>query len=338
MRWYFIPTLIILAAIGYSSCFAVERTEYVYVTEFGRPVATLDGETEAGLHFKYPWPIQAIQRLDRRIQVFDLAGAELLTHDASGDTIDKTLTITAYVCWKIADRAGVDRFIRTVGSAERAEAILSQRISGRLGAAIGRMKMEDLISVVSARAGEERMDQLSQRLLTSNDGGAENEGLQASARADYGIELVEIRLRRFNYPPQVREAIFDRIRSERNRKVADYQSEGAQLAENIKSQSEADARVLLANARADEQRLKGEADAESDRIRNAAQSKDVGFYTFLKKLEEYQRILGDNKSMLLLSSHRGLFDLLFDPPQPQGKTPAASEAPAPKLPGPETKK
>jgi membrane protease subunit HflC len=259
------------------------------------------------------------------MQVFDLAGAELLTHDPAGGTIDKTLTITAYVCWKIADQAGVDRFIRTVGSPERAEAILGQRISSRLGATIGQMKMDDLISVVTVQEGEKRMDRLSRRLLVESDAGSQS--LQESARNEYGVEIIDIRLRRFNYPPQVREAIFDRIRSERNKKVADYQSEGALLAENIKSQADADARIRLADAHATEQKLKGEANAEADRIRNQAQSKDAAFYTFLKKLEEYQRILGDNKTVLLLSSHREIFDLLFKPPdpgavQPPTKSPA----------------
>ena len=128
---------------------------------------------------------------------------------------------------------------------------------------------------------------------------------------------MDIRLRRFNYPPQVRDAIFARIRSERQKKAAEYQSEGMQLAEDIKSQADYEARTVLADARAAEQRLKGEADAKADQIRNEAQSKDVGFYTFLRKLDEYQRILGDKKTVLLLSSHRELFDLLFKPPNPE---------------------
>jgi membrane protease subunit HflC len=310
-----ILALILLVGVALSSCFTVDRTEYVYVTQFGRPIATLDGESEAGLHFKLPWPVQTVQRLDRRLQILDLAGAELLTHDPNGDTIDKTLSITAYVCWKIAGPVGVDRFVRTVGTPDRAEAILGQRINSKLGATIGRMKMEDLISVVSTREGEIRMDRLSHLLLNEGDG-ASQQSLQESARADYGVEIVDVRLRRFNYPVPVREAIFDRIRSERNKKVADYQSEGVQLGENIKSQAEAESRVVLADAHASEHKLKGEADAEADRVRNQAQSKDVAFYTFLKKLEDYQRILGDGKTVLLLSSHRELFDLLFKPPDP----------------------
>src|SRR5271165_4657923 len=81
-----------------TSLFTVDRTEFVYLTQFGRPVATFDGLDEAGLHFKLPSPIQSVQRIDRRLQYFDLPGTELLTHDPRGKTIDKTLTVDAYVC------------------------------------------------------------------------------------------------------------------------------------------------------------------------------------------------------------------------------------------------
>jgi membrane protease subunit HflC len=293
---------------------AVDRTEFAYVTEFGRHVATYDGanESEAGLHWRWPWPVQSVQRIDRRLQYLDLPGSELLTHDPKRNTIDRTLTIVSYACWRITNEdGGVDRFVRRVGTPEQAKGLLRQRISSRLGAVIGQMEMEDLINTDSGKV-EANMKRLRQRLL---------DGLQLQARQDYGIELVDLRLRRHSYPQAVRQAIFDRIVSERNKKVADYQSEGSQLAANIKSEAERDSRYILTEARARDQELRGQADADADRIRNAAHSKDVEFYAFLKKLEEYQRILGDNKTVLLLSSHRDLFDLLFSPPQGRNGTP-----------------
>jgi membrane protease subunit HflC len=302
-----------------STLFAVDRAEYVYLTQFGRHVATYDGETDAGLHAKWPWPIQGVQRVDHRLQVFDLPSAELLTHDPEGKTIDKTLTISAYACWRIAGKDGVDRFIRTVGSADRAQAILGSRINSRLGAEIGRRRLDELISEApDSRTVERRVEALTRSLLKGN--GAKSDDLQELAREQYGIELVDIRLRRFNYPSQVRDAIFARIRSERSKKVADYQSEGLQRSRAIRSQADYDERVILADARAKDERIRGEADAEADRIRNQAQGKDPAFYAFLKKLQEYQRILGDNKTVLLLSSHRELFDLLFKPPAPEPRS------------------
>jgi membrane protease subunit HflC len=298
----------------------VDRAEYVYVTQFGQHRATFDGATEGGLHVKLPWPVQSVQRLDRRLQSFDLPETELLTHDASGQTIDKTITVVAYVCWRIADADGVDRFIRRVGQPERARTILGERIRSQLGAAIGRMKMDDLFGTDAGKV-ERNLETLRQRLLYGREvaaGAAAPDSLTARARDDYGIDLVDIRLRRTNHPEAVRQAIFTRIRSEREKKAAEYESEGRKLAADITSAAERRASEIRADARAEEKRLKGQAEAEADYIRNQAHSKDVEFYAFLKKLEEYQRILGDNKSMLLLSSHRDLFDVLLQPPRPGG--------------------
>jgi membrane protease subunit HflC len=142
--------------------------------------------------------------------------------------------------------------------------------------------------------------------------------LQERARSEYGIDLVDIRLRRTSHPVAVQEAIYARIRSERQKKVADYQSEGMRQAEDIKSAAERKSREIVAEARAQEQRIKGEAEVEADRIRNQAHAQDAEFYAFLKKLEKYQNILGDNKTLLMLSTHGELFDLLFKPPKPSG--------------------
>jgi membrane protease subunit HflC len=327
-----IAVLLLVALGAWLSLYAVDRAEFVYVTQFGQHVATHDGLADGGLHTKFPWPIQTVQRLDRRLQYFDLPETELLTHDPEGKTIDKTLTVVAYVCWRIADTDSVDRFIRRMGTPERARTILGERIRSQLGALIGQMRMDDLINVDAEKVNR-NVESLRHRLLTDRGidrGGAEVASLQELCRSDYGIDLVDVRLRRTNHPAAVREAIFDRIRSERNKKVADYQSEGARLAEDIKSDAERKARELLADAQAQEQKIKGAAETDADRIRNDAHGKDVEFYAFLKKLEEYQRILGDNKTMLLLSSHGDLFDVLFKPPRPASASPSpvANQPPA----------
>jgi len=319
-----LAVLIVFVLVALLSAFAVDRTELAYVTQFGRLVAVYDGATDAGLHWRWPWPIQSVQRLDRRLQVFDLPEIELLTRDDKGETIDKTITVDAYVCWRIDGAEGVRHFIRALGTPERAQEVLGPQISSRIGAEISNLKMDDLVSVVSPEEAHARMGRLRDRLLGDVGESPDHVGsLRALAREVYGIDLVDVRLRRTSHPPDVRDAIFARIRSERARKVADYQGQGAVLAAKIRSEAELEARNILTEAKAAEQEMKGKADAEADRIHNLAHSQDSDFYAFLKKLEEYQRILGDNKSVLLLSSHRDLFDLLFKPPRPQeGATPA----------------
>src|SRR6516162_7804626 len=126
MRFAFLILIVAAAAVlAWMSVFTVDPTEYVYVTQFGRHVATFDGsrtDTDAGLHFRWPWPVQSVRRLDRRLQHFDLPAIELLTREGEGGAdgrgagsgIDKTLTVEAYVCWRIADKDAVDRFVRRI--------------------------------------------------------------------------------------------------------------------------------------------------------------------------------------------------------------------------------
>lgn len=320
MRWKLLLILVPLAAIVVipSCLFTVDRTEFVYLTQFGKHLQTFDGgkDAEAGLHVKWPWPIQTVRRLDRRLQYFDLPGAELLTRDPKRNTIDRTLTLDAYICWRISDASGVDLFVRSVGTPEGAQAILGQRIGSELGAAIGQMELDDLINP-DPRKVEDARRRLRRRLLQ---GGTGSQALESLAEAEYGIVVVDIRLRRSNHPSAVRDSIFQRIASERKKKAADYESEGIRLADDIKSKGARRVAELKAEADARAIELRGQADAEADRIRSEAQSKDPIFYTFLKKMEEYQRFLGDNKSTLLLSTHRELFDVLFNPPTPGKKS------------------
>jgi membrane protease subunit HflC len=322
MSWRWLLLIPVALWLAYQSVFTVDAAEYVYLTQFGRRVAVYDGgsEADAGLHFKWPWPVQTVQRLDRRLQAFDLPGAELLTRDPRGNTIDKTLTIDAYVLWRIAGPDGADRFVRTVGSAAGAEQILGQRVGSEMGAAVAGLELDDLVSTEAGKVDRER-ERLRARLL---DGGSPP--LRQSALDTYGIEVVDVRLRRSNHPAAVRDAIFDRIRSERAKKVADYQSEGERLAAEIRSRSEREVLQLKAEADARAIELRGQADADADRIRSATQRLDPQFYTLLRTLEDYQRILGDGKTTLLLSTHRGPFHLLNEPPGASTPRGAASAA------------
>jgi membrane protease subunit HflC len=323
MLKYFFLALPVAGWLLYGSLYTVDATEFVYVTQFGRKVAIHDGGNpdEAGLWLKLPWPIQAVQRIDRRLQTFDLPPAEMLTRDAAGQTTDKTLTLDAYISWRIAGSEGADRFVRTLGTPDAAQRLLAQRVNGELGAAIAELEQEDLISIEPGRV-ERRREELRRRLL---EGGSPP--LRETVLKEHGIEVVDIRLRRSGYPASVRDAIFDRIRSERSRKAAEYTSEGERLGKDIRSAAEAEVTRMRADADAQAKRLIAEADAEADRIRNEAQRADPAFFELLRKMEDYQRILGDGKSTLLLSTHRELFDLLYAPPGSPPAPPSTSSKP-----------
>jgi modulator of FtsH protease HflC len=138
---------------------------------------------------------------------------------------------------------------------------------------------------------------------------------------EYGIELVDIRMRRFNHPGNVRDSIYQRISTERRKEAARYESDGKRQASDILAKADAEVREMLAKARADEVKTMSEADREALQIRNDAYRQDPEFYKFLKDLEELQNIVGGKNTMLLLSTHRPMFESLFTPPRPKVDAP-----------------
>lgn len=320
--YYSIPILVVLIAWGQSALYTVDRGEFVYVTRFGEPIAIRDGETDAGLHVKWPAPVDGVRRIDRRLQVFDLPTIEPLTRDQKNRTVDKTLTVDAFVCWKVPDAAAADRFVRAVGSPEQARRLLAPLIGGRLSAVVSNMPIEDLISLADSNRIEARMDRLNRQILGfepigPNDGASVP--LPELTLRDYGIQIVEVRLRRFNYPEAGRTSIHNRIRSERERRVTVIQSEGNRQYTKIVSDANTEATKIIDDARANKQIIESKADAEADAIRNMAHSQDRDFYTFLQKLKAYQSILADTRDVLLLSSKHELFDLMLKPPRVEKK-------------------
>jgi modulator of FtsH protease HflC len=321
-RVWLIVGVVALLFWAQSALYTVDQTEFGYVTRFGDPTVTHDGKDDAGLHAKLPWPIDSVQRVDRRLQVFDLPPTETLTRDRQGRTVDKTIAVDAFVCWRVPDAAAADRFIRTVGSPEQARRLLTPRLTGRLAAVISNLPLEDVIKVADGAAVDARSERLRRQVLgldRAGDDDPNEEALPTAVLRDYGIELVEVRLRRFTFPEAVRAGIAERIRSERQRKVADYQGEGNREYTRIVSEARRDAAKTVAEAKAKRQRIEGEADAEADAIRNDAHSKDREFYAFLQKLNAYKLMLSETRDVLLLSSKNEMFDLLLNPPKPNPK-------------------
>jgi membrane protease subunit HflC len=290
------------------SIFTVDASEYAYVTILGRHVATHDGyDGGAGLYIGWPWPIQVVQRLDRRIQQFDLPSVEALTRDVE-NKVDKNLAVEAYVVWRIKDQdqEAVNKFVTRIGTEAKVRLILAPRIVSKLLALIGQMRMDDIINTNSAIV-EGKMRDLHDRILNS---------LKEQVLQEYGIDLIDVRLRRFNYPRETSQAIFDRIKAERQKKAADYRTEGELEAQKIKSKAEEESRIRVAQAELEESLLKAKAAAETMRLLNEATSHDPKFYEFLKEMDKLQSILSNNRTVLLLSTHRPLFQRLFHPPQP----------------------
>jgi membrane protease subunit HflC len=319
MKKYILLPLAVVAAfvLARLSLYTVDAAEYAYVTLLGKRIAIHDGgaaDDGAGLKVGFPWPVQQVQRLERRIQIFDLPPMEQLTYDRESKAIDKLLLVEGYVCWQIAGRDSVPRFVEQIGTVQNARKILGDRINSDLGAAIGRLRMDDF--AIDAKTGEILIDQtvrnLRDKLLTD---------LSDDVLHKYGIQLIDIRLRRFNHPASVRESIFARIRAERAKEANKYVVEGATKATIILSKADQEVREALARARTEEERIKAEADIDAMKVRNQAYSQDREFYTFLKNMEVMQSVLGSQKTMLLLSTHREMFNAMFAPPGSKIETP-----------------
>ena len=304
-RFLLIALPLLLLAWGLSAAYTVDYAEFAYVTRFGEPVTTRDGGTDAGLHWKLPWPVESVVRVDRRLQTLELPATEALTRDPATGTVDKTLTVDAYLTWRVPDAAAADRFVRAVGTREQVRKVLAPQITGRLASVVSGLSLDQLIAVATDVDADRRAAELQQKLLA--------DGLADKLRQEYGIELVTLRVRRLSYPEAVRTSIYERIRSERGRKAAEYENQGRKEAADILSKAEQDRRRVEADARAKKQLIEGQADVDADRIRNEAHAKDPDFYTFLQRLKAMQAALADTRDVLLLSLNHDLFKLLKEP-------------------------
>jgi membrane protease subunit HflC len=194
LRW----TLSLLAfglmgLLIFRSIVVVDETEFVLVTEFGRTVTVLgDDPGESGLHAKWPW--RSTLAIDRRLRVFDPPAREMITGDK------RNLEVASYVAWRVSDPK---RFVVSSGTLEAAEARLNERISAALSDALGH---RELASLASTDSKVWKLDALTSEVLSA---------VSSQAKDELGVEVLDVRLRRFNHPVEVRPAVFDLIRSER---------------------------------------------------------------------------------------------------------------------------
>jgi len=264
-----------VAALAISTVVIVDETEQAVITQFGRPTQVY---REAGLYFKAPAPVQRVARFDKRTLLTETRETELLTADK------KNVVVSGYLSWRIADPL---LYLRSVRTREFAEARLSALIQTELGSALGDLRFEELVSVSAERGGLEPLE-----------GGVEN-ACGRVASEDYGIEIVAFGVTRLNFPPQNLQSVFARMRAERARIARGYRSEGKAEAAKIRAGADRERAELLATAEADATRIRGEGDAEAARIYADAYSNYEQFYRFVRTLESYEAVLGENTTLVL---------------------------------------
>ena len=283
--------IVLLVIVAVRCVVIVDQTETVLIIEFGRPVRLI---AEPGLHFA--WPYQSRRGFDKRLQVDTSPPREMLTKDK------KNIEVAWYVGWKIND---VEQFLKAVRTLADASARLEDMAASVIAAELGSHELADLVKVGDDPALVEMMQAVSRRI-------AEQAG------REYGIEVVDARLRRLNYPEEVRAAVFEQIRSERKRVAAATRAQGESQARQIRSTADRDRAQLVAKAEADAARAIGEGEAEAARIANEAHAVDPAFYQFLKTLETYKAAL-DKRTTLVLSADSPFLKLLtqgLPTPQP----------------------
>ncbi len=278
-----IAIVVIVALIVISAAvFTIDETEQVIVLQLGAYVKTID---EPGLNFKIPF-IQSLARMERRVLVADAPPTEFITLDK------EWLVVDSYIRWRIVDphlffKAVTDEHIAKVRLNTVAVSKLREKLAGHnLWDIIGAQR-KPIMDIVGMHTDE-------------------------IARRDFGIEVIDVRMKRVDLPRGVQEAVFARMRAERDRMAMESRAEGAQAAKKITAEADREVVVLLAEAERDSRILRGTGDAEAAAIYAAAFEQDPEFFAFVRSLEAYEKFLGGGAT-LVLSADSELFRFLVSP-------------------------
>ena len=267
-----------------NTLYIVKETERAVVLRFGEVV---NPDIAVGLHAKFPWADQ-VRKFDGRIITLDAAPERFLTIEK------KPLDVDFYAKWRIKDTS---KFYTSSGGDElRAQQNLTQRIKTGLRNQFGERTMHE---VVSGSRDQMMVD------LTKE--------LNVIAQKEFGIEVVDVRVKRIDLPESVSQKVFDRMASERAREAREYRSTGAEQAEFIRAAADREKIVIESNAYRDAERLKGEGDARATVIYAAAYGKDPEFYSFVRSLNAYRNSFDSRSDVMLVDPKGDFFKYLNNP-------------------------
>jgi modulator of FtsH protease HflC len=265
----------------------VEAGQVAVVTQFGDPVRV---ESSPGLHAKYPYPLQSVTALDGRLHILVPAPGELLTLEK------RNVVASGYIVWRIADPR---RFLQTVFDRTGAESRLGDILFAELGAAFGSVPMSAFVSLTS---GPYRAEAIL---------GDVTRQYRELARRDYGIDVVDVGLRRLDFPEQNRLAVFSRMKSERVQMSMKYRSEGEEEGLKIRATAEKTRSSILAEASVRAEKSRGEGEARAARIYAESLGRSPSFYQFTRSMDALKKAV-DKDTTLVLPVDAELFRLLRD--------------------------
>jgi modulator of FtsH protease HflC len=269
-----LPIIIILALAYFSTC-TVNESESVVITQFGRPVRVVQ---QAGLHLKLPGFLQKVDHFDLRIDSYETQPIQLLLGDKN------PIIVSCYIAWAIEKPL---LYFQSVGYSQNAVQKLSDMITSQLGIILGDYTLNNIINVDPQRI---KLDEIEKR---------PGDNSNNSARDKYGINIEKIGIKRIAYPSIVIEAVYNRMKSERNKEAAKLRAEGKEEGMNIRTEADKKAKEIEADAYRTSQILRGEGDRTAMNIYADAYSQDPEFFDFLKSLDTYKNILSKNTTLIL---------------------------------------
>ncbi len=307
----------------------VDETEHVIVERLGRIVAVYDRDTDRGLQFKAPWPIDSVRRFDRRLRLFTPPGREVFTRDR------KNLIVEAFVCWQIAEgpaEAGGDltdrpvvHFFRSLGTGEVAEARLGSRLQSILTTRLGQLSLTDLVHVADSTTAP---PQTASRLVRVSEELRRDVVQRAEESQPWterlGLQIVDIRIHRLSLPTANQHAVYERMRSERQKIAERYRSAGLAESQLIRSQADRQAGEILSRAQAEAEKIRSAGEAEALRTLNEAYARDPEFAQRLQALDAYRELVSE-KTTLVFSMDSPLWRWLTDGLMPAPAVPAESK-------------
>ena len=276
MRKILIPFIIVLAVVAYQGVFVVQEINQAIVLQFGDPKKII---TKPGLNFKIPF-IQNVAYLDRRVLNLDTPPEEVIAAD------QKRLIVDAFARFRIVDPL---KFYISVGNESVARSRLATIINSRIRGVLGTQNLATLLSI----------DRSKHMATIQNDVNVEAQ--------NFGITIVDVRIKRADLPQANSEAIFKRMQTEREREAKEFRAQGAEIAAKITSTADKEVTVILATANKQSEIMKGEGDGARNRIFANAFGRDPQFFAFYRAMQSYEKALIGGDTSLILSPDSDFF-------------------------------
>ncbi|HEX9809211.1 MAG TPA: protease modulator HflC [Alphaproteobacteria bacterium] len=281
--------VVAVGIVAFSTMFTVHQTEQALVLQFGEPIRVI---REPGLKFKIPFA-QNVVTFDRRVLDLDPEAEEIIAADA------KRVVADSYTRYRIVDPL---KFYQTTGNEAGLQVRLGRMVNSAMRAVVGRFPLSALLTEQRVRI----MAEIQQRV---------NREAQ-----QFGIELVDVRIRRADLPQANSEAIYARMRSEREREAKEFRAQGAEAADRIRAEADRDRTILLAEARQKAEELRGEGDGEAQAIYNTAYGGEATeFYEFYRRMQAFKETFASGDASLVLSPDSEFFRYFSDFPGARAK-------------------